>query len=330
MALPLVSLLIPVYNVAKYIERCALSVFNQTYTNLEIIFIDDCSPDNSIEILERILHDYPDKSKNTRILKHSKNKGLAGARLTGLLSATGKYILNCDSDDFLAETAVEKLVKLAESSDADIVICDMTLKNGVSDKLIKVNPCLDPDNLIYQIFIGKVHASVCNKLIKRSLYLDNDILPIEGLNMREDLVVMYKLVYHANKINYLPESLYFYDLSNANSYTTSLMSLSAQENTYKLIEDINRFFKDHNMSDTLRNGLLYFKCGLLSLIATYGNLEFHKHYSELFCDVHLYRLLKHPNLDLQFKFFGFLLLFNQSFLINCIRKLKCIVKKKLL
>ena len=77
---PLISILIPVYNVEKFIERCARSVFEQTYENLEYVFVDDCSPDKSIQILERVLAEYPKREKQTKIIHHDKNRGVAAAR----------------------------------------------------------------------------------------------------------------------------------------------------------------------------------------------------------------------------------------------------------
>lgn len=106
-----VSILVPVYSVEKYIERCARSIFEQTYQNLDIVFVDDCTPDKSIEILRRVLDDYPERKAQTRIIRHEHNQGLAAARNTAVAAATGTFLTHVDSDDWLELDAVEELVK---------------------------------------------------------------------------------------------------------------------------------------------------------------------------------------------------------------------------
>ena len=97
-----VSVCSPVYGVEKYIERCARSLFDQTMKNdIEFIFVDDCTPDRSIEVLEAILSEYPERRSQVKIVRHSHNKGLTGARNTALKEASGEYIIHCDSDDWV-------------------------------------------------------------------------------------------------------------------------------------------------------------------------------------------------------------------------------------
>ena len=95
------SIIVPMYNTEKYIERCARSLFEQTLTGIEFIFVNDCSPDRSLLILKRIIDEYVDRSLVIRIIEHEKNMGLAVARTTGLNQAKGEYIIHCDSDDWI-------------------------------------------------------------------------------------------------------------------------------------------------------------------------------------------------------------------------------------
>ena len=97
MSTPLISIIVPVYNVSRYIERCARSLFEQSLNDIEYIFVDDCSPDNSIEILHQILSDYPSRMAQVKIISHEKNRGVAAARNTGLKLASGEFIAQCDS-----------------------------------------------------------------------------------------------------------------------------------------------------------------------------------------------------------------------------------------
>ena len=203
---PLVSVLVPVYGVEKYIERFARSIFEQTYENLEIIFVNDCTPDSSIEVLRRVLNDYPSRIPQTKIIDHDRNRGLAAARKTALLASSGYYIQNYDSDDYVDVDMIQQMVALAQREDADIVICDykQVYESDLHYDYIKVAPSLQLEKCLLQILSGRVHSGVWNKLIKRSLYVENEIFPIEGLNLCEDLAVMYRLVYYAKMINYIP------------------------------------------------------------------------------------------------------------------------------
>ena len=116
-----VSILVPIYGVEKYIERCAVSLFEQTYKNIEYIFVDDCGTDNSIGILKDVIDRYPCRKEQTRIIRHTRNRGLAAARNTAVKEATGEFICHVDSDDWVDQTLIEQLVSKQIENDADIV-----------------------------------------------------------------------------------------------------------------------------------------------------------------------------------------------------------------
>jgi len=101
--LKLVSVIVPIYNVEGYIEKCVRTLFEQTYQNIEYIFVDDCSPDNSVNILEIVLEEYPDRKNQVHIVRHEINKGSASSRNTGLDLVNGEYIMFADSDDYTDE-----------------------------------------------------------------------------------------------------------------------------------------------------------------------------------------------------------------------------------
>lgn len=107
--IPEISVVVPIYNVAQYIERCAHSLFAQTYKDIEYIFVDDCSPDNSIELLKKVLLFYPQRKKYVHIYAHEKNQGLVAARQTGISHVKGKYIICFDSDDWVNTDIVQLL-----------------------------------------------------------------------------------------------------------------------------------------------------------------------------------------------------------------------------
>ena len=114
---PLVSVLIPVYQVEDFIERCARSVFEQTYQNLECVFVDDGSTDSSIDILNQIINEYPSLKDNVHIIHHQENRGLAAARNTAINSCHGDFVMHVDSDDWLEPDAAELLVRRQQETD---------------------------------------------------------------------------------------------------------------------------------------------------------------------------------------------------------------------
>ena len=116
-----ISIFTPIYGVEKYIQQCARSLFEQSYASIEYIFVDDCTPDKSIGILQSLLKEYPERAQQVRIIHHDRNRGVGAARQTALMAATGDYLLFADSDDMLPEDAVEKLTTIAESTHADLV-----------------------------------------------------------------------------------------------------------------------------------------------------------------------------------------------------------------
>lgn len=125
--MPKVSVVIPVYGVEKYIERCARSLFEQTLDDIEYIFVNDCTKDRSIDILNEVINDYPARKQQIRIVHHEKNKGLPFARQSGWQVATGEYVANCDSDDWVDLNLYEMMYKEAIEKNADIVVSDICL-----------------------------------------------------------------------------------------------------------------------------------------------------------------------------------------------------------
>ena len=148
---PKVSVIIPVYNVEKYIERCARSLFGQTLDDIEYIFIDDCSTDNSIFIMQNILEEYPKRKNSVKIIRHSVNKGVGQTRQDGIDVASGQYLIHCDPDDWVDASIYQKLYSEAILKSAEMVICDFfyTLPNLIISK--QEPECLDGISLLEQI-----------------------------------------------------------------------------------------------------------------------------------------------------------------------------------
>ena len=212
---PKVSVIVPIYNVERYIERCVRSLLEQTLDGIEFIFVDDCSPDKSVEILRRILVGYPERC--VRIVRHEYNKGLPSARNTGLKYARGEYVAHCDSDYWVAKDFYDSMYKEAVKNNADIVWSDFYMvKNGK----LEYNVMFEPQDIkvnCLKSYISYGWNVVWNMLVKRSLYIENDLYCFENYNFTEDYGLTVRLVFCANKISYLPKPFYYYNRENITS-----------------------------------------------------------------------------------------------------------------
>lgn len=289
-----VSIIVPIYGVEKYIEKCARSILEQTYTNLEIIFVDDCTPDNSINVLRSTLEEYPTMKDKTQILAYPKNKGLAGARKYGLEHATGDFVLQIDSDDYIDIHMVEAMVAEVDKTNAEIVICDMKLI-GYHVTYSTAAPSLEPFSCLRQVLMGEVHGSVANKLIRKDLYVKHDIWPIEGLNMREDLSVMYRLLYFAKKLAYINQPFYNYVLHEG-SISSLRMSEKQQKNAQDLIVNMNEFCAKEQIHDNdLLEAFKFFKASIKADILLHGTISLMD--DDLYKGVTLKYFFSHPSLS---------------------------------
>lgn len=156
--IPKVSIIIPVYNAEKYIERCAKSLFEQTLDELECIFIDDCSTDNSMKVLNNVMKDYPQRAEQVHIISLPTNSGVAKVREIGIKSATGESVIHCDSDDWTDSNMYEVMYQTMIEKDVDMVFCDYYEVHGKRHKYIAQNKdsVCDKKYLIKQILAGSV------------------------------------------------------------------------------------------------------------------------------------------------------------------------------
>ena len=213
-----VSTIIPIYNVERYIERCVRSLFEQTLEDIEYIFVDDCSPDQSMTLLHKIIKEYEYKDLTIKIISHEQNKGLPGARNSGLAAATGEYVFHCDSDDWVEKEAMEKMYQAAQTNQADIVWCDWYLSFRENERYMQQKGEETPMDCIKAMLSGRMKYNVWNKLVRRSLYLDNRITFPDGYGMGEDMT-MIQLFAFAQKVCYIPVALYHYVRLNMSSFT---------------------------------------------------------------------------------------------------------------
>ena len=201
-----VSVIIPIYNVSRFIVRCVNSLMMQTLDEIEYIFVNDATPDNSMELLRGVIERYPGRSAQVRIVNHMQNKGLPAARNTGLNVATGEYIIHCDSDDFVEPDMLELMYQTAKERDADFVWSDWFLSYENKERYMVQPSYSTPYEALKGMLDGSMKYNVWNKLVKRSLYVDNDISFPAGHGMGEDMT-MIRLAACATVIAYIPKAL---------------------------------------------------------------------------------------------------------------------------
>lgn len=283
--MPKVTVIIPVYGVEKYIERCARSLFEQTLDDIEYLFIDDCTPDKSIEILKRVLDEYPQRKQQVIIHRMEQNSGQAAVRKWGILNATGEYIIHCDSDDWVDVTMYEKLYNKAIEEDADMVWCDYFNTDGIQSVYKELKYSCEREKVIQGLLRLRIWWSCCNKLIRKSIY-DNSIT-FPKCNVGEDLALTLQIAYYCRHFSYVQESLYYY-YYNPNSITLQMSDEKIASNVLGFVDNVSivdDFYKRKGIKEQFKDdfmGLQIFaKLPLIGVRGKRGRCIWNKIYPEL-------------------------------------------------
>mgnify|MGYP003521091291 FL=1 len=251
-----VSVIVPIYKVEKFIERCVRSLLEQTLQEVEYIFVDDATPDKSIDILRTVMAEYPNRTGQIKVLVHEKNKGLPVARNTGLAVACGEYIFHCDSDDYVEVDMLEQLYGEVVKKNADIIWCDWFLTFEKNERYMKQPDYADSQEALKAMLSGGMKYNVWNKLVKRSLYLDHQICFPDGYGMGEDMTMMMLFV-HAKNVAYLSKAFYHYVKLNTGAFSQTY----SDKHLVELQNNVNRIvsFMQQNYGNTLDKELAFFK-----------------------------------------------------------------------
>ncbi|MDV3752677.1 glycosyltransferase family 2 protein [Elizabethkingia anophelis] len=256
---PFVSVIVPVYNVQEYIVKCVNSLLGQTCKNIEYIFIDDCSTDNSFQILSDIISRRETAEYNIQIIRHEQNKGVATARNTGLSLAKGKYMASIDPDDWIDSDMLEKMYNLAEDRNADIVWCDYY--NEYKDHRDYITQKCNETPLagLEGMLTSRLLGGMCNKLILRDLFIRHQIRFPDGLNICEDLRVCVQLFYYAERVAYIEKAFYHYvkyrqDSISVNHIATPKLNTEWVEN----IKGIESFIEEKGLI-SMRENIAFLK-----------------------------------------------------------------------
>ncbi len=254
-----VSIIIPVYGVEKYIERCARSLFSQTLDEIEYIFVDDGTLDNSLLVLERVIQDYPQRKEQITIIHHEKNKGLPVARETGSKHACGEYLAHCDSDDWVDPDMYKTLYEYATTGGYDLVTCNI-IREGENGRELLADSSFGSKTRYFTGLLRKTNQPmVWNKIYKRDL---NCLIDYPKYSMGEDLVTSIQIAYYASSIGYCQQPLYHYY-----THQQSLTKVSTSEDiTYnKFLQVLSNgdqlfsFLSHNNLDKEFSNEIVYSK-----------------------------------------------------------------------
>ena len=258
-----VSVIVPVYNVEKYIDKCINSLVNQTLKDIEIIIVNDGSPDNSEEIIKKYLKKY----QNIKYLK-KKNGGMSSARNYGLKYASGEYIGFVDSDDYVSFDMYEKMYNKAKNDDLDMVVCDINYV--YPNHTMRVDCGIKDDkSSIQDLFINN-YPAVWNKIFKKSIFDDNNLEFKTGVWF-EDVEFIYRILAYVKKFGVIHETFNQYvQREGSITHTVSLKIYDYIDNMNGIIE----FYKKRKIYENYKKVLEYVYVRYLYATFINGCLKF--------------------------------------------------------
>ncbi|MGY8917831.1 MAG: glycosyltransferase family 2 protein [Flavobacteriales bacterium] len=263
----LVSIIVPFYNVEQYIDRCIKSLLSQTYLNLEILLVDDCSPDNTLEIVQQ----YANNDSRIKILQYDKNRGLGGARNYGIEQAKGEYILFVDSDDYIEANTVEGLYEKAKDNNLCVLEANYLKEGEISTEVL-------PRKSYYsqKVFSGKEYwesipiapVVAWNKFYKLSFLKENNIK--FKLRKFEDVAFTAEVFMKAKRVMNIDFPFYHY-IVRENSIMTETTTKSHLEDAYVLINDMKVIFDTNKENEQMKKSYLYSFIGFFRLWHLYSD-----------------------------------------------------------
>ena len=242
--MPKVSVIVPIYNVEKYLEKCINSLLSQTLEDIQIILVNDGSKDNS----GNIAREYEKNNKNRIIYVEKENGGLSDARNHGLKYATGDFIAFLDSDDYIEKNAYEEMYNKAIEENADYVECDFIWEFPNKIRVDKQYPYKNKKEML-----SFVRVVAWNKLIKRQLITDNNLEFPKGLRY-EDVEFTYKLIPFVNKFAYVDKPFIHY--VQREGYIANVQNERTAE-IFTVLDNVIEFYKKNNIYEEYRDELEY-------------------------------------------------------------------------
>lgn len=234
-----VSIVIPVYKVEKYIERCLRSVFNQTYANIECIIVNDCTPDGSFFKAKKLIETY-EGNVDFKLLEHRQNEGLSQARNTGVDNSTGNYIYFLDSDDRITEDCIAKLVETAMENNLPEIVMGVTkgvdnLGNQVSVSAAQTKSFMTNAEVFQGYINNEWYVIGCNKLIKRTIFDVHHTYFTPGI-YHEDVMWSFEISTYVSSLVLCPHITYLYYIGDTNSISRSVWNAKRVNDSITILE----------------------------------------------------------------------------------------------
>lgn len=264
-----ISVIVAVYNTEKYLDRCIESLLNQTYKNIELVIVEDCSTDSSRKLLKKYKG-----NKNIKVFYNRENRGLSYSRNYGLKKSTGDFIGYIDSDDYVEPDYYEKLMSSIKDNKSDIAICDIKLVDEQTNKIQRCK-CYANDFDVYSVVNNGFAASACNKLFKRK---NIEKYPFAEGKVNEDIAVVIPTVIQAKKISYA-DTCYFY-VQRGGSIQNSKFS-DKRLDIFDGVKTTLERIKNEQDYEFYKNAIVYNQLILLLMFAIPKERNFIKRYKFL-------------------------------------------------
>ncbi len=236
-----ISLIAPIYGVELYIRKFAETFLGQTFEDVQFIFVNDGTKDRSMEILEDVIEEQFAHLRDRIVIINKENGGLPSARKAGLDVAEGEYVLFADSDDWLELNAVERVMAVAERTEADIIYFNLVKEYGGGKQSVKRERKYSAENRelwVKNLFNYRSFGYTVTKCFRRKLYTENRIV-FPKLGMHEDICLMAQIIFYAKSIVQLPEPLYHYRKDNPASMCSqrrSVRHIASSRNMMGVVE----------------------------------------------------------------------------------------------
>lgn len=284
-----VSEIVLVYKVEQYIERCVRSLMEQTFDDIEFIFVNDCTPDKSMDILRRVIEDYPARTQQIRIIENEVNRGAAASRNIGLDAATGDYIIFTDSDDWVEPTMVADMYNVAIRDNCDIVWCR-------ADNQYSADLGPKADAYVRALLNRRVNPGPINKLVRSELY--SKVRYIENCNNGEDLNLNIKLHTLAEKVGFIDEVYYKINIDNEQSITRLRGNhIPNGESLVKNVADIASYLESLDLDKVYVRELDFCKVNAKEYLLIMGDKNSLVEWATIFPETNK-RIMKLPNYPL--------------------------------
>lgn len=250
-----VSILVPFYKVEQYVGRCVQSLFTQTYNNIEYVFVNDCTPDKSMEIINEMINKY-DVASQCKMIIHDQNQGISASRNDCLDNMTGDYFLFIDSDDYIDNDMVELLVEAAIKENADIAGCGYIEEFADHSVEYPQKYTNDHDEMMKAITLLTIKGVMWKLLVRSTIVTEHrdEVRFIPDRNMVDDYLFCCQIFYYAQRFAGVDRCMYHWIQYNPNNYThTTIFAIESQATAIRKTEE---FYREKGVYEVVKDSLL--------------------------------------------------------------------------